>query len=234
MNPEPITCPMCESTYLVPNKIVEHYCYKGHNFSLEDIEYAKCPTCHSEVITPAQAKRNEVRIREEHNKIEGRLTRAKIAHSRTRSAILQRGNNLMERQYQILIIDDNSELLNTYHQFLTQHGFQVETAQDGLDGLDKLRHGEFDVALVSLQLPRLNGLELIRRATEEEIETDMIVLSDQGTKADAVAAIKAGVKDWFEKSDLDISHFLTRVKEVAEVIPLNKIGRIVSMFPVRN
>jgi DNA-binding response OmpR family regulator len=140
----------------------------------------------------------------------------------------------MERQYQILVIDDNSELLNTYHQFLTQHGFQVETAQDGLDGLEKLRHGEFDVALVSLQLPRLNGLELIRRATEEEIETDMIVLSDHGTKADAVAAIKVGVKDWFEKSDLDISHFLIRVKEVAEVIPLNKIGRIVSMFPVRN
>ena len=130
----------------------------------------------------------------------------------------------MERQYQILIIDDNSELLNTYRQFLTQHGFQVETAQDGLDGLE----------LVSLQLPRLNGLDLIRRATEEEIETDMIVLSDQGTKADAVAAIKAGVKDWFEKSDLDIPHFLTRVKEVAEVIPLNKIGRIVSMFPDRN
>ncbi len=140
----------------------------------------------------------------------------------------------MERQYQILIVDDNAELLNTYHQFLTQHGFLVETSQDGLDGLEKLRHGEFDVALVSLQLPRLNGLDLIRRATEEEIETDMIVLSDHGTKADAVAAIKVGVKDWFEKSDLDISHFLTRVKEVAEVIPLNKIGRIVSMFPVRN
>jgi len=140
----------------------------------------------------------------------------------------------MERQYQILIVDENSELLNTYHQFLTQQGFLVETAQDGLDGLEKLRHGEFDVALVSLQLPRLNGLDLIRRATEEEIETDMIVLSDQGTKADAVAAIKVGVKDWFEKSDLDMSHFLTRVKEVAEVIPLNKIGRIVSMFPVRN
>ncbi|RKZ46344.1 MAG: hypothetical protein DRR08_33420 [Candidatus Parabeggiatoa sp. nov. 2] len=89
MNPERTRCPMCESADLIPKKVVEHYCYKGHNFSLEDIEYAECPKCHSEVITPEQSTRNEARIRDEHRKIDGLLTRAEITQLRERLKITQ-------------------------------------------------------------------------------------------------------------------------------------------------
>jgi DNA-binding response OmpR family regulator len=139
----------------------------------------------------------------------------------------------MERQYQILIVDENFELLNTYHQFLTQHGFQVETAQDGLDGLEKLRHGEFDVALVSLQLPGLNGLDLIRRATEEEIETDMIVLSGpkEGNREEAITALNAGVKAWFEKSGLFLGELLKKLKELTGFMSLTEIEQLLAALP---
>jgi putative zinc finger/helix-turn-helix YgiT family protein len=71
-------CPMCESAHLIPKKTVEHYSYKGHDFSLENIEYAVCPACHSEVVTPEQIKRNEARICDEHRKIDGFFTSAEI------------------------------------------------------------------------------------------------------------------------------------------------------------
>ncbi len=89
MNPERTRCPMCEAADLIPKKAIEHYCYKGHNFSLEDIEYAECPKCHSEVITPEQSTRNEARIRDEHRKIDGLLTRAEITQLRERLKITQ-------------------------------------------------------------------------------------------------------------------------------------------------
>jgi len=89
MNPEQTTCPMCESAYLIPKKAVEHYCYKGHDFSLEEIEYAECPACHSEVVTPEQSKRNETRIRDEHRKIDGFLTSTEIAQLRKRFKVTQ-------------------------------------------------------------------------------------------------------------------------------------------------
>ncbi len=89
MNPERTRCPMCESADLIPKKAIEHYCYKGHDFSLEDIEYAECPKCHSEVITPAQSKRNEARIRDEHRKIDGLFTRVEISQLRERLKITQ-------------------------------------------------------------------------------------------------------------------------------------------------
>jgi HTH-type transcriptional regulator/antitoxin MqsA len=89
MNPERTICPMCESADLMLKKIIEHYCYKGHDFSLEDIEYTECPKCHSEVITPEQSTRNEVRIRDEHRKIEGLLTRVEITELREQLKITQ-------------------------------------------------------------------------------------------------------------------------------------------------
>ncbi len=82
MNQEKISCPVCERGELIFKKGSSSYCYKGHNFTLEDIEYCECPTCQYEIILPEQSKRNEVRIRDEHRKIDGLLTRAEITRLR--------------------------------------------------------------------------------------------------------------------------------------------------------
>ena len=82
-------CPMCESAHLIPKKTVEHYSYKGHDFSLKNIEYAVCPSCNSEVVTPEQIKRNEARICDEHRKIDGFFTSADITGLRKHFKITQ-------------------------------------------------------------------------------------------------------------------------------------------------
>ena len=80
---------MCESAHLIKKKMVEHYSYKGHDFSLENIEYAVCPSCNSEVVTPEQIKRNEARICDEHRKIDGFFTSAEITGLRKHFKITQ-------------------------------------------------------------------------------------------------------------------------------------------------
>ncbi|KHD07853.1 hypothetical protein PN36_13205 [Candidatus Thiomargarita nelsonii] len=140
----------------------------------------------------------------------------------------------MERQYRVLIVDNDSEILTTYQDYLTKHGLEVETAQDGIEGLEKLHTGEFDVAVVETQLPKLTGIEMIKKANEADIDTDMVILTEHGKKDDAVAAINMGVKAWIEKSGINMAHFVKRVKEVAEVIPLSEMGRLLSAIPKSN
>jgi DNA-binding response OmpR family regulator len=138
----------------------------------------------------------------------------------------------MERKYQLLIVDDDPDFLTHYREYFVQQGFLVEVALDGLDGLEKLRGGEVDVALIDLKLPNLDGLEMIRQAHQEGVNTDMIILTEREeyNKDDAVAAIKVGVRDWFEKTGLDLSKFFQRVKELAEGVPLDEISRILSVI----
>ena len=139
----------------------------------------------------------------------------------------------MERKYKLLIADDDQNIRAEYKNYFKKQGFIVELAQDGIEGLEKLRHDqEFDVALVDLKMPKMDGIEMIKEARKAGNNADMIILSDdqESEKADAIAAIKVGVKDWFEKSDLHKPKFGARVKELAEGIPLEEVSRILSVI----
>lgn len=141
----------------------------------------------------------------------------------------------MERKYKILIIDDDKSILTTFQDYFCKRGFIVDTAQDGIEGLEKLRADEFDVALVEIKIPKMNGIEVVRQADIEGINTDMIILTGHGDRADAVAAIKAHVFDWFDKSSLNMPALLasvfSRTKELAEGVPPEEIRRLVSTIP---
>ncbi len=100
---------------------------------------------------------------------------------------------------------------------------------------EKLRADEFDVALVEIKIPKMNGIEVVRQADKEGINTDMIILTGHGDRADAVAAIKAHVFDWFDKYSLNLPELLAsvfaRTKALAEGVPPEEIRRLVSIMP---
>lgn len=140
----------------------------------------------------------------------------------------------MEHQDTILIVDDEEKILNTYRNFFVKRGFAVEIADDGAEGLEKLRTGKFDVAIVDLRMPEMDGIEMIREANKEGIDTDFIILTGHGDKDDAVAAINIGywaVGGWFEKSGINMDELLARVKKLIDGIPLEEVGRILSVIP---
>ena len=140
----------------------------------------------------------------------------------------------MERKYKLLIADDDQNILSEYGSFFKNEGFIVELAHDGIEGLEKLRcDKEFDVVLVDLKMPKMGGINMIKEAHKAGNNADMIILSNaqESEKADAIAAIKVGVRDWFEKSNLDMRKFSSRVKELAEGTPLEEVERILSVIP---
>jgi HTH-type transcriptional regulator/antitoxin MqsA len=89
MMPEKMLCPVCERGELIFKKGPSSFCYKGHDFTLEDLEYCECLACQYEIILPEQSTRNEPRIRDEHRKIDELLTRAEITQLRERLKITQ-------------------------------------------------------------------------------------------------------------------------------------------------
>jgi DNA-binding response OmpR family regulator len=139
----------------------------------------------------------------------------------------------MERKYKLLIADDDQSILSEYGDYFAKQGFIVELAHDGVEGLEKLRRDkEFDVALVDLKMPNMDGIEMIKEAHKAGNNADMIILSrdEESEKADAIAAIKVGVCDWFDKSSIDMPQFFARVKELAEGVPLEEVERILSVI----
>ncbi|MDM8521918.1 response regulator [Desulfococcaceae bacterium HSG8] len=140
----------------------------------------------------------------------------------------------MEREYNILIIDDEKEILATYKDHFVKREFHVDTAHDGAEGLEKLKNGEFDVAIVDILMPKMNGIEMIRQAHEAGIDTSMIVLTGHGGGEEAIAAINIGVDAWFEKSGINMTDLFSKVKELAEGVSLDEIRRILSVIPEKD
>ncbi len=66
------------------------------------------------------------------------------------------------RRARIIIVDDDPLVRRTILRGLRDHGYSVEGAEDGLQALHHLQHGHFDVVLTDLQMPRLDGLALLR------------------------------------------------------------------------
>ena len=140
----------------------------------------------------------------------------------------------MERKYKLLIVDDDKDVCTRFQNYFANEGFMVEMAGDGIEGFEKLRDDEFDVAIVDINIPNMNGIEMISQAlATTDTDANMIMISnpDESNKADVIKALNIGVDAWFEKSELDMSQLLKRVTELAQVIPPDMVKRIAAMIP---
>ncbi|MBN1188536.1 MAG: response regulator [Dehalococcoidales bacterium] len=72
----------------------------------------------------------------------------------------------MQRQARILVVDDNKDLLNTFALILKRKGHIVDTAEDGMQALDKFQAGRFDVVLMDVIMPHMNGIETLHKMHE--------------------------------------------------------------------
>lgn len=135
---------------------------------------------------------------------------------------------MSKKPYRVLVVDDEQDMREELAALLEDANFSVETANDGEEGLKKLLADEFDVAVVDLRMPKMDGVEMIRQADQQDIDTYAIILTGHGDKNDAVQALKLQntVKDWFDKSDLDGAALVSRVKRLAEGMPFEEIDRI--------
>lgn len=99
----------------------------------------------------------------------------------------------------ILVIDDDEGVLHSCRTILEDQGHEVETASGGQDGLALLRQHSFDLALIDLKMPSMNGLEVLEHATELDPDLVSIIFTAFGTIDSAVDAVKKGAFNYVTK-----------------------------------
>jgi len=99
----------------------------------------------------------------------------------------------------VLVIDDEKNMRHMLQIMLTKTGYEVETAGDGLDGLEKMGQADFDFVLCDLKMPRMDGMAFLRKAREKFAEKTFIMMSAYGNIDDAVEAMKIGAYDYISK-----------------------------------
>ncbi len=101
----------------------------------------------------------------------------------------------------ILTVDDSSSLRMAIRIALTGAGYDVSEAVDGLDGLNKAKAGKFDMIIADLNMPNMNGLEMIREIRKLPIQTGtpIIFLTTESDEAIKQEARAAGATGWLVK-----------------------------------
>ena len=99
----------------------------------------------------------------------------------------------------ILIIEDETNLCNSIAEGLRMDGYEVDSCQDGLDALELCEAEHYDLILLDLNLPGMDGLEVLRRLRKEDEETRVLILSARGQIRDKVRGLDAGANDYLTK-----------------------------------
>jgi two-component system nitrogen regulation response regulator NtrX len=99
----------------------------------------------------------------------------------------------------ILVIDDEASICSTLKAILEDEGYEVITVESAEDGLRLLREQAFDLVLLDIWLPEMNGLEALRHLKENDENLQVIMISGHGTIEAAVKATKLGAFDFLEK-----------------------------------
>ena len=125
----------------------------------------------------------------------------------------------MSQQPSILIVDDESGILDTLRILLRKEGFEVTTAQGGKAGLDQIRSGSHDIVLTDVRMPQVTGLDILQAAKEQDTMTPVILMTAQASLQTAVAAVNAGAFYYIQKpfSNDELLAILRRACEFRQI-----------------
>jgi DNA-binding NtrC family response regulator len=115
----------------------------------------------------------------------------------------------------ILVIDDERSIRNTLKDILEYEKYQVDLAETGPAGLDKLKTGEYDVVLCDIKMPGMDGIEVLEKMDEQGYDAPVVMISGHGNIDTAVEAIKKGAFDFIEKP-LDLNRLLITIRNAMD------------------
>jgi len=99
----------------------------------------------------------------------------------------------------VLVVDDDAGVRDSLSEFLTTLGFQPVTAEDGEDALNHYQRGDFEIIMADLVMPKVDGMELLRRIREVDEEVIFLMITGHPSIASAVDSINKGAEDYITK-----------------------------------
>src|SRR5436190_7080801 len=116
------------------------------------------------------------------------------------------------RSVRVLLVEDTPAILKAVRQGLEEEGFAVDVATDGEEADVKCRSTSYDVIVLDIMLPKVDGLTLLKRWRAAGINTHVLMLTAKGTTADKVTGLDTGADDYLSKANLDIGELFARIR----------------------
>ncbi len=125
----------------------------------------------------------------------------------------------------ILIVDDERAIRNSLKEILGDEGYEVDTAEDGIQAEEKIDREHYDVVFCDIKMPGKDGEEVLDFVSEKGIDSAMVMISGHGDIDTAVECIKKGAFDFIQKP-LDLNRLLITVKNAGERTTLVKDNKV--------
>jgi DNA-binding response OmpR family regulator len=111
----------------------------------------------------------------------------------------------------ILVVEDDARIARVVEQALAEAGHRVEIAYDGLDGLERAEAGPYDLLVLDVMLPGMDGLAVARDLRRQRVRTPILMLTARDAVADRVRGLDAGADDYLVKP-FALEELLARVR----------------------
>lgn len=105
----------------------------------------------------------------------------------------------MTKHLKMLCVDDDDQLRASLQQQFLDEGFDVETALDGEMALEKIKNNQYDLILLDLKMPKMDGMSVLREVRKLEKNPSIIMLTGVDEVATALECVKLGAKDYISK-----------------------------------
>ncbi len=111
----------------------------------------------------------------------------------------------------ILIVDDDDEIRELLEFDIAQSGYFVDTAKDGLEGLNKALNNTYDLILLDVMMPKMNGFDVCKNIRQAKLAIPILMLTAKGTIDDKTEGFDCGADDYLVKP-FDIQEVLLRIR----------------------
>jgi len=125
---------------------------------------------------------------------------------------------------QLLIIDDDVVLTEMLVEYLSEESYQVEVVHDGLEGLNKARSEQYDLIILDVMLPSLNGMEVLKRLREKN-GTPVLMLTARGDDLDRILGLEVGADDYLAKP-FNTRELVARIRAILRRVSNKTVERI--------
>lgn len=127
----------------------------------------------------------------------------------------------------ILVVEDEPGVAGFVKQGLTEAGYKVDVADNGLDGLEYALASEYDAIVLDIMLPKMNGLDLLREIRDKHVKSPVLLLTAKGSVDDRVQGLDVGADDYLVKP-FAFPELLARVRALLRRPPL-QAGNLLQM-----
>ncbi len=135
----------------------------------------------------------------------------------------------MESQARILLLEDDAGLHETVREYLEEHGYEVHSAYDGHEAQDLLYEKRFDLLLLDVNTPEIDGFRLLQEARAQGIETPAIYLTARESVEDLERGFRSGADDYLRKP-FSLKELLLRVETLLK--RTHRSSRSVEKIPI--